>query len=329
MVIDSNEDEKLMYAKIDDKIKLSKTRNKILNTDFLYEEQIAKVEKYLRSIKHQNYLYFGGYLNASRKVLIIYPEKLTEEIVKKNLNAIFSAIRIELPNELKGTYSHKDFLGGIMKLGIAREKIGDIITVDNGADIIILKENEEYIYENLKLLTRFRKSNISVIDIVDIVVKETEFENFSVIVSSMRIDNFISELATLSPDFILFDMPPSYSELDKKVLLGSDEVIPVLQIDKYSIDGLSDFFLLLTKLKSGDPKPVLEKLIFNNYDKRKAVQKSLITTIDELTLKKYKVPNDEIFKKAALQQKAVQALDRMKPDTTEVLETIVNDIIGE
>ena len=139
MVVDSNEDEKLMYAKIDDKIKLSKTRNKILNTDFLYEEQIAKVEKYLRSIKHQNYLYFGGYLNASRKVLIIYPEKLTEEIVKKNLNAIFSAIRIELPNELKGTYSHKDFLGGIMKLGIAREKIGDIITVDNGADIIILK----------------------------------------------------------------------------------------------------------------------------------------------------------------------------------------------
>ena len=198
MVVDSNEDEKLMYAKIDDKIKLSKTRNKILNTDFLYEEQIAKVEKYLRSIKHQNYLYFGGYLNASRKVLIIYPEKLTEEIVKKNLNAIFSAIRIELPNELKGTYSHKDFLGGIMKLGIAREKIGDIITVDNGADIIILKENEEYIYENLKLLTRFRKSNISVIDIVDIVVKETEFENFSVIVSSMRIDNFISELAKTS-----------------------------------------------------------------------------------------------------------------------------------
>ncbi|MCQ2053044.1 MAG: ParA family protein [archaeon] len=151
----------------------------------------------------------------------------------------------------------------------------------------------------------------------------TEIENRN------AIKNFISELATLSPDFILFDMPPSYSELDKKVLLGSDEVIPVLQIDKYSIDGLSDFFLLLTKLKSGDPKPVLEKLIFNNYDKRKAVQKSLITTIDELTLKKYKVPNDEIFKKAALQQKAVQALDRMKPDTTEVLETIVNDIIGE
>ena len=40
--------DKFFYAKIDDKIKLSKIRNKITHTDFLYETEIKKVEKYLK-----------------------------------------------------------------------------------------------------------------------------------------------------------------------------------------------------------------------------------------------------------------------------------------
>lgn len=248
-------------------------------------------------------------------------------------------------------YNHK---GGVGKTTITAAVAGELIT--KGKKVIIIDtdsqanlssqfyptdeieyEFADYLYDNSigvsTIISRTKYDNLFIIPSKKLSAggkldkwargEATEIENRN------AIKNFLAELSTLNPDFVLFDMPPSYSELDKKVLLSSDEVIPVLQIDKYSIDGLSDFFLLLTKLKSGDPKPILEKLIFNNYDKRKSVQKSLITTIDELTLKKYKIPNDEIFKKAALQQKAVQALDRMKPDTTVVLEEIANDILGE
>lgn len=248
-------------------------------------------------------------------------------------------------------YNHK---GGVGKTTLTAAIAGELIT--KGKTVILVDtdsqanlssqfyptdeiefEFADYLYDNSigisKVVSRTKYDNLFIVPSKKLSAggkldkwargEATEIENRN------AIKNFLAELATLNPDYVLFDMPPSYSELDKKVLLGSDEVIPVLQIDKYSIDGLADFFLLLTKLKSGDPKPLLNKLIFNNYDKRKSVQKSLITTIDELTLKKYKVPNDEIFKKAALQKKAVQALDRMKPDTTEVLDLIVNDITGE
>ena len=144
------DDEKLFYAKIDDKIKLSKTRNKIVYTDFLYETEISKAEKYLRLIKFDKYIFSGGYSEAERKALIIYPEKLTEEMAIKNLANIFSIIRIILPNNLKEAYLHKDFLGGIMKLGVSRDKIGDIIIDKDGADIVVFKENELYFSENLK-----------------------------------------------------------------------------------------------------------------------------------------------------------------------------------
>lgn len=192
------DDEKLFYAKIDDKIKLSKTRNKIVYTDFLYETEISKAEKYLKLIKFDKYIFSGGYSESERKALIIYPEKLTEEMAIKNLENIFSIIRIILPNNLKETYLHKDFLGGIMKLGVSRDKIGDIIIDKDGADIVVFKENELYFSENLKLLTRFRKSNIDIVNIKDVKKKQEKFEEKQIIVSSMRLDSIVSELANTS-----------------------------------------------------------------------------------------------------------------------------------
>ena len=47
-------------------------------------------------------------------------------------------------------------------------------------------------------MTRFRKANFDVININDVKQKEKEFENFSIVVSSMRLDNFVSELARCS-----------------------------------------------------------------------------------------------------------------------------------
>lgn len=190
--------DKFFYAKIDDKIKLSKTRNKITHTDFLYETEIKKVEKYLKQKRIDTYILSGGYEEAERKSLIFYPEKLTKDIVLCNLNNIFSVIRINIPNILKGKYSHKDFLGGIMKLGVSREKVGDIILDESGADILIFKDNELYFSENLKLLTRFRKADITIQDIKNVKKKMMKFEDIQIIISSMRLDSFVSEIAKTS-----------------------------------------------------------------------------------------------------------------------------------
>lgn len=50
---------------------------------------------------------------------------------------------------MTGEYNHRDYLGGIIKLGLKREKIGDILVRKNGADIIIIKDVEEYLLTNL------------------------------------------------------------------------------------------------------------------------------------------------------------------------------------
>ncbi len=141
--------------------------------------------------------------------------------------------------------------------------------------------------------------------------------------------NFLAEDAQkLGFDYLIFDMPPSYSELDKKVMLCSDEIIPVLQIAQTSIDGLVDFYQLLTKLKGRSEKPLCNKLIFNQYQKYKAVQKALLPSIEQLPSKTYFIPNDEAFRKSELRKVALQEIG-MKKDTQEVFSQILSEIMDK
>lgn len=189
-------EERLLIAKVLDKIEFCRTRNKIVNTDFLNIAEIGTVKKFLEEEKVSNYFFFGGKENADRSILILYPDKITEEMARKNISNILEIIRIVLPTELK--YEHKDYLSGIMKLGIKREKFGDILVTEEGAEIIVLKEVSEYLKMNLQELIRFKKSQINLVSINELRMMESEYETFSIIVSSMRLDNFVSELARCS-----------------------------------------------------------------------------------------------------------------------------------
>lgn len=196
----TNEDDKLLISKLFDKMEFTIKRNTVEHTDFLDMRQRQLLEKVLYDIKFNNYVATGGYKSAERTSIIIYPTKL-EEIFKQgrfDYNSIFSVIRIKLPNELKGIYSHRNYLGGIIKIGMKREKVGDILTSKDGADLIVLKDSEKYIEEGLKQLTRFSKAEFINLDIDKLNVEEPKTEILNIIIPSMRIDSIVSEMIRTS-----------------------------------------------------------------------------------------------------------------------------------
>lgn len=194
------DEDKLLISKTLDKINFTRTRNKLEYTDFLDVYQKKICEKLLKDINEKNYIFYGGFNNSDKNMLIIYPEKL-DSIIKSNkfnFNQIMMAIRITLPNDLKGVYAHKDYLSAIMKLGIKREKCGDILVKEDGAYIIVVAELADYISTSLKQLTRFSKSKIELIKLEDIVLPEIKKEEMTIIVPAMRLDSIVSELAHVS-----------------------------------------------------------------------------------------------------------------------------------
>lgn len=191
-------DDKLIIAKLMDKIKICKSRNKIVHTEFLTPYQREIIQKELNKNKIKNYLFFGGYEEAEGKVLVLYPKKFDIDIVNKNLENIIKVINIKVPKEVEGKYNHRDYLGTIMKIGLNRNRIGDIIVDKAGAFIFVLEENAEYILENLKEFNKFSKAKIDIINFKEAEIKEQEFEMIKITVVSMRIDAIISSLLRIS-----------------------------------------------------------------------------------------------------------------------------------
>ncbi len=196
--MEQNVEDKLIIAKLQDKIKYCKNRNKIVNSEFLNLYQKTLIQNKLNEFKVTNYIFHGGFEEAESKVLILYPEKLNEDIVKKSINTIINAIKITLPNEVIGQYKHRDYLATLMRLGLERERIGDIIVYESEAYIVVLEENAEYIKNSLREFTKFKKARIEIIDISEIKAKIPELKAVEIHVASNRLDSIVSEIAKTS-----------------------------------------------------------------------------------------------------------------------------------
>lgn len=141
------------------------------------------------------------------------------------------------------------------------------------------------------------------------------------------LSNLLIYLTQLGFDYVLFDMPPSYSELDKQVLLASDEVIPVLKIEKDSVEGLTDFYVLLDELKAGEEKPIVNKIIFNMRNKTQGEQNKMMEQIEKIQSKKYIFPMEQTIETAKKEMKLMQNY-KIKKETYDLLEELIADIMA-
>lgn len=190
------DEDKILIAKVLDKLKFAENRNRIESTDFLDLREQAIVKEMLELRKSSNYKFWGGYADAERNI-IVFSNNL-EYIKQEEINNLLSIIRITLLNNLNGQYEHRIYLGGLMKLGIRREKIGDIIVRKDGADIIVKSDLAEYLKNNLQGLTRFQKSNIEIKNIEELIYIKPEKQVIKINVPSMRLDCIVGELARCS-----------------------------------------------------------------------------------------------------------------------------------
>jgi len=253
--------EKILLAQILDKIEMVEKKNKIEHTDFLDLAQIELVQKFINKLKIDNYMSYGGFEQAERKMFVIYPEKFNSIIVEKNLSNIIQIIRIQLPDDLTGKYTHRDYLGAVIKLGVKREKVGDIVVDDNGADIIVDKDISKFLLDNLGSLTRFSKSEISVESIENLRTVEIRKEEREIILSSLRLDNVISELARCSRNKAL-----DIINMERVFVNFQCETKKTKQIktgDMVTIRGKGRFFIkeLVGQTRSGRTVIKIEKFI--------------------------------------------------------------------
>ena len=129
-------EERVTLARVLDQMERAQNRSIPCATQFLSPAQRAAAEPLLAACGHPRHLFHGGYEGAERTVCVFLPD--WQEPDDWDAGEELAAIEAVFPPNAELT--HRDLLGGLMGIGLTREKVGDIIVLEGRAQIAALKE---------------------------------------------------------------------------------------------------------------------------------------------------------------------------------------------
>lgn len=180
----------IKMRRILDKVKIVKRNHSVETTDFLdpFERSLAK--SILNRFNDINYAEYGGFEESERKVIAIFPDYYYED----SLDYSISILKV---TEISQALNHRDYLGAILRLGIIRDKIGDILAYEDHGFVILKSEIKDFILFNLE---KIGNENIKIKEfpINDLIYKEAKFKETREFVSSLRLDLVISSVLKIS-----------------------------------------------------------------------------------------------------------------------------------
>lgn len=185
-----DEEQILNMRKVIDKIEIACNSHNIQYTNFLspYERRLAI--SILNGVNCVSYLEDGGFDNAERKIIAIFPSYYSFDIGNSPITPI--SITGNVSN-----LSHGDFLGAILNLGISREKVGDILLHEDDVQVIVDSAIANYIIGNLKKVNK-RSVSANIIPRVKVNKGIINFKEVVFTLPSLRLDNVVSNTFKIS-----------------------------------------------------------------------------------------------------------------------------------
>lgn len=181
-----NPEDRVLLAKLWDKISAGIRRNIPANTCFLSPREL-EMARYLFG-DEPGLTTFGGYEDAERKMLVFLPEYLDSGSLYED-DCPLCCLRATFFEE--DSLSHRDFLGALMGAGIARDTVGDICVGKGCCDFFVTAEVAPYIQQNFLSAGRTRV-HISRIPLRDAQIPQPEVKEIKDTVASLRLDSIIS-----------------------------------------------------------------------------------------------------------------------------------------
>ncbi|MBQ3886001.1 MAG: RNA-binding protein [Ruminococcus sp.] len=185
-------EDKLFYARLSDMLSRCERDCCAQFSSFLDERQCALAEEWCsRNRGELCSVLWGGYPDARRRMLAIYPEYCQEYILDEFL---MRCVTFSFRKEDKLT--HRDLLGTFMGMMLKRDTIGDIIVTEGAAQTFVTDVAAKVITGSVSKVGRV---GVKVSDDrpFELELKQ-EFEDIKGTVASMRLDCIVSLAAKVS-----------------------------------------------------------------------------------------------------------------------------------
>lgn len=167
-------------------------RYESVHTDFLDPRQ-ALIVRSLAGREAGVYIAAdGGYEGAERTRIVLHPEYMEPDADEFGL----AVLQVRGTNQFL-KLAHRDYLGALIGLGIKRDKFGDILVHEDGAQLIVAREIADYIRLHM---TQVHRIHVLIEEVPRAAVRipPQSFRRLSFTVQSPRLDAIIGDVYRLS-----------------------------------------------------------------------------------------------------------------------------------
>ena len=181
-----NAEDKMLLAKVWDKVNNGMVRNIPAHTGFLSPRELEMTRYLFGDVPGLHA--FGGFADSERKMLCYLPEYLDENFLMEDDSPV---VCLSAQFYEGDTPTHRDFLGALMGSGIAREAVGDICVGTGRCDFFVTEEIAPYLLHNFTNAGR-TKFHLSAIPLKAAQIPEQEVKVIKDTLASMRLDSVVS-----------------------------------------------------------------------------------------------------------------------------------------
>ncbi len=195
--ISCSAEERLLLANLLDRADACEKRNIPTCSRFLNEQEQMLAEQTMKRAD-RNMILYGGYEDAERKVALFLPDRMEEDAIDFSMCGL-ALIHCEADRYHDTALSHRDYLGALMAIGIARETVGDILIDGKSADLIVCESVASLIEDHLTSVGRSSVScQIVTQDLLH--VPQKQYQTLTDTVASLRLDCILASAFHLSRD---------------------------------------------------------------------------------------------------------------------------------
>ncbi len=131
-----DEESRMTLARVLDKADYARARNIPAHSQFLTDGEQRLAQQALAAVRCPRYEFWGGYATAERKVCLFLPD-WAEGLEPGGEDDPLAAVEVTAPQDAK--LSHRDYLGSMMGLGLARETVGDLLAAPGRCQAVCLR----------------------------------------------------------------------------------------------------------------------------------------------------------------------------------------------
>lgn len=202
-----------------------------------------------------------------------------------------------------------------------------------GAQTAIRYELADILNENCKIESALQNTitpNLFIIPTIGIDGGLRLFKSRAIYDNPMAIKHLVKELSETF-DYCIFDTSPAFDEFEKKIFISCNELLPVLMLDAFSLDGAEIFFNNIQTMKKKndiDGEPYITKIILNGNDNRIRQHAELLRAFNESynTFNLYIFPVDQAHRKAQQNRLTLYDLTDTKKDTLETIKILAQEL---